>query len=137
MKVPTKTTLLIGNKGFTFIEVMVALVVLSVGIIAVYRSFFLCVDYLNNTATRWWANELMEAKIADLSNQYQSQTTGLPSIPENTINVTVNHRSIGYRFAVTLTPKEGLDKLVQAHVDLNWHDGRRPMHLERNAYLLR
>jgi len=59
--------LAITEKGFTFIEVMVALVVLSAGIVTVYRSFFLCVDYLNNITTRIYASHLLDQRMADIS----------------------------------------------------------------------
>ena len=135
---PTRMTLLTGNKsGFTFVEVMVAMVILAAGIVAVYRSFFLCVDYLNNISTRWWANELVEEKITEVSRLLQESKGTDVGLASTVQTVTINHRPINYTYDISLTPYSALPGIYQLNVALAWHDGHRPMHINRSLYLLK
>ncbi len=132
-------TLSTGNKssGFTFVEVMVAMVILAAGIVAVYRSFFLCVDYLNNIATRWWANELIEDKIMDVTRLLKESNGALISTGEPTRTITVNHRPIIFHYSVELIPLNDLQGMFKMNVAHAWKDGSRPMHINRSLYLLK
>src|ERR1039457_5245129 len=66
---------LIGNLGFTFVEVMVSLVVLCCGIVVIYKSFFLCADYLNNLTCRIYASSLIDEKIGDIAKSFAEWPT--------------------------------------------------------------
>ena len=125
-----------SKKGFTFIEVMVAMVVLSAGIVAVYRSFFLCVDYLNNISSRWWANELVEEKVLDLTRAVQS-SGGHVLTGDMTKTVMINHRPIAYQYKVDVTPLPNIEGLLRIDVNLAWHDGHRPMTTNRTVIILK
>ncbi len=116
---------------------MVAIVILSAGIVAVYRSFFLCIDYLNNIATRWWANELIEEKMFDVTRRLQeSQGRVLDSgIPSQT--VTINRRPITFQYDVAVDPVASLEGLFRLNVTLSWNDGHKPMTINRSVYVLK
>ena len=113
---------------------MVALVVLSAGIVTVYRSFFLCVDYLNNITTRIYASHLMDQRMADISLSFaQSPVTEMNMGPLVEV-VPINHKNVSFAFDVRLTP-EGWGRLWLAEVGVSWFDGRRNMHAKRLSYL--
>ncbi len=137
MKLPIRMISLIGNnkRGFTFIEVMIALIVLSTGIVLVYRSFFLCVDYLNNLSTRVYATHLLDSRIAEINRSLATEAGALHLGPL-VETVPINRRQVRYDFDMKLDPlsPSGLYKLT---IDLTWFDGRRKMHEGRVAYLMR
>src|SRR5579872_1277046 len=74
MGIPTRAKSVTGNdpsvQGFTFVEVMVSLVILCCGIVLIYKSFFLCADYLNNLTCRLYASSLMDEKIGDITESF-------------------------------------------------------------------
>lgn len=133
-----RMTLLTGSKsGFTFVEVMVAMVILAAGIVAVYRSFFLCVDYLNNISSRWWASELIEEKISEISMQLKKDTKTAIDLDSPPRIITINNRPIRFQYAIQLIPFNDLDGINRLDVSLDWNDGRRSMHLNRSVYLIK
>src|SRR3989338_1352826 len=78
MKKKTMMTSPIGNdlrknskRGFSFLEVMVAVMVLSGGLISIYKSFFTSLDYTNHLTIRLQANILLDEKIATLNRLLQ------------------------------------------------------------------
>ena len=57
------------KKGFSFIEVMVATAILSAGIVAIFQSFFLSMNYLNHLTYRIHALSLIENQIVRIKTQ--------------------------------------------------------------------
>ncbi len=137
MKVLTKTMLLTGNKkqGFTFIEVMVALAVLSAGIVMIYKSFFLCVDYLSYLTCRLYATQMIESKIADISSSYKQSQDNTFSRGAMTESVEINHKWVDFNYSIDMYPEKGLDYVYRLKVSLGWHDGHRLMHISREGLL--
>ncbi len=138
MKLPTRMTSSTGNnkRGFTFIEVMIALVVLSTGIVLVYKSFFLCVDYLNNLSTRVYATHLLDSRIAEINRSLAKGTGGSLHLGPLSETVPINRRQVKYDFDMRLD-QLGAGSLYKLTIDLTWFDGRRKMREGRAAYLMR
>ena len=65
-----------GERGLTFIEVMVTAVILSAGLVAVYRSFFTGVDYLNHLACRLHALNMIEGRVSTSERGFQGLAAG-------------------------------------------------------------
>lgn len=131
-----KMIFLIGkNKGLTFVELLIALVILSAGIVTVYKSFLLSMDYLQNIETRIKANELIEKKVADLSFVYQiSQGQDMQAgVPTETIQV--RQRPIRYQYIIEYVPISVPQKLYRLHVTLSWQDRQRQLQIQRTVLL--
>ncbi len=129
--------LLTGNKnsGFTFIEVMVALMVLSAGIVMVYKSFFMCLDYLSYLTCRIYASQMIESKIADISHSYKKNQDNTFDRGAMTESLEVNRKWIDFNYSIDMFPERGLDYVYRLKVVLSWHDGHRLMHLSRESLL--
>jgi prepilin-type N-terminal cleavage/methylation domain-containing protein len=137
MKLPTRMTSSIGNKvkGFTFVEVMVTLVILSTGIVMIYKSFFLCVDYLSYLTCRLHASQMIETKIADVSRSYRESEDTTFDRGATTESVEVNHKWIDFNYDIEMSPVSGLDYVYRLKVTLSWYDGHRLMNLSRESLL--
>ena len=122
MKLLTRMTSPLGNnsKGFTFVEVVVALVVLSAGIVLIYKSFFLCVDYLNNLTCRIYASHLIDTKIADITSSFENSPDWVIEAGPAVDLVEINNRSIPFRYNVEVSPVLNVDNLYKLDVDLSW-----------------
>lgn len=125
-----------GNKkGFTFIEVMVTLVVLSAGITFIYKSFFLCADYLTRLSLRLDANQLLDNKISEIkkhvkeSHDLSFSRSGIMPIWE------FNHKQIQFFYQAELTPVIGFDNLYQMDVRLTWEEFGHKRFLNRMSML--
>ena len=137
MKVPIRMMLLTGNKnqGFTFVEVMVALVVLSAGIVMIYKSFFLCVDYLSYLSCRLYASQMIESKISDISHSYKANQDNTFNRGAMTESLEINHKWIDFNYSIDMFPIKSLENVYRLKVTLGWYDGRRLLHLTRESIL--
>ena len=139
MKPLTRTISPIGNdkRAFTFVEVMVSLVVLTAGIVLIYRSLFLCVDYLNNLTCRLYASHLMDEKIGDISKSFSQWPQKDLDFGDNVVSVDINHKPVRFNYDIVLTPLADVNSVWLLNVNLSWFDGHRQMHAVRSAYMLR
>jgi len=124
-----------NSKGFTFVEIMIALVILSSGIVMIYKSFFLSVDYLSYLTCRLYASQMIESKIADLSRSYRESQDATFERGAMTESLEVNHKWVDFNYNIEVTPVLNLDSISRLKVDLIWHDGRRLMKLSRESLL--
>ena len=129
----------IGNKtqGFTFVEVMVSLVVLCSGIVLIYKSFFLCADYLNNLTSRLYASSLIDEKIGDIAKSFAEWPAKDLNLGNNFVTLEINHKPIQFKYDINLAPLADVNSVWQLDVKLSWVDGPRNMHAERSAYMIR
>jgi prepilin-type N-terminal cleavage/methylation domain-containing protein len=123
------------NKGFTFIEIMIALVVFSGGIVMIYKSFLLCVDYLSYLNCRLYASQMVENKISNIARSYRESQDATFEFGAQTETLEVNHKWIDFNYTVKADPVSGLDYVYRLSVTLSWYDGRRLMKLSREGLL--
>jgi len=128
-----------GNnaRGFTFVEVMVSLVVLCSGIVFIYKSFFLCADYLNNLTCRLYASSLIDEKIGDITKSFAEWPSKDLDLGDNHVTLQINHKSVLFTYNIKMAPLSDVNSVWQVDVNLNWVDGPRTMHAERSAYMIR
>ena len=125
------------SKGFTFVEVMVSLVILCSGIVMIYKSFFLCADYLNNLTCRLYASSLIDEKIGDITRSFAEWPAKPLDFGDNSVELNINHKSVWFNYNIKLAPLDDVKSVWQVDVNLNWLDGPRPMHAERSVYMIR
>jgi prepilin-type N-terminal cleavage/methylation domain-containing protein len=126
-----------GNKGFTFVEVMVSLVVLCCGIVLIYKSFFLCADYLNNLTCRLYASSLIDEKIGDISESFADWPAKSLDFGDSVVTLNINHKPVSFTYNINLAPLADVKSVWQVDVKLSWIDGPRNMHAQRSAYMIR
>ncbi len=116
---------------------MLSVVILAAGIVFIYRSFFLCVDYLNNLSCRLYALRLIDQRIGDVSHSYTQLEGEQLDAGVGLETHIINHRKVDFRYAVELTAVDDSNALYRVDVGISWQDGPRPMTFTRSAYLLR
>ncbi len=139
MAIPPTSKSATGSKqgGFTFVEVMVALVVLCCGIVLIYKSFFLCADYLNNLTSRLYASSLIDEKIGDIAKAFAEWPAKDLNFGDNAVDVEISHKPIHFTYDIKLNPLPDVKSVWQVDVKLSWVDGPRSMHAQRSAYMIR
>ena len=126
-----------NSHGFTFVEVMVSLVVLCCGIVLIYKSFFLCADYLNNLTCRLYASSLIDEKIGDVSRSFADWPARDLDLGDNFVDLEINHKPVRFKYDINLAPLPDVVSVWQLDVKLSWVDGPRNMHASRSAYMIR
>lgn len=128
MILPTgkKTTFhssLAHQKGVSFFEVLVAVVIMTTGLIAIYRSFFLTVDYLQYLSTRTQAQHLLQTKIGTIEQQFKLlKDFDIGNMVEE---VEVDGKKVFFQYDIQLRPVEALLSVFELEVALIWeHRGR-------------
>jgi len=116
---------------------MVSLVVLCCGIVLIYKSFFLCADYLNNLTCRLYASSLIDEKIGDIAESFAEWPAKDLDLGPTSVTLKINHKNIQFDYKINLAPLEDVKSVWELDVGLNWVDGRRNMHMQRRAYMTR
>ncbi len=130
-------TLPIGNnqKGFTFVEVMVTLVILSSGIVFIYKSFFLCADYLSRLSLRLDANQLLDNKISEIK-RYVKDSHDLSFNRSGNLPIVESHyKKTQFFYQTELVPVLGFEDLYQLSVHLSWVEYGHKRRLSRLSLL--
>ncbi len=119
-------------RGITFIEVMLTVVVLSIGLVAMYRSFFSAINYLDHLSTRFCAHNLMETRIATIERDFRTlKDFDIGVLSEDAI---INHRPVTFHYSVNLKPVGTLLSVFELEIVLSWHEHGRELTLSRTAY---
>jgi hypothetical protein len=120
------------RRGITFIEVMVTAVILSAGLAAIYRSFFIGVDYLDHLSHRLCALNLMEIRVAGIERDFRA----LNNVDVGPLNETVllNGRPVDFSFNIQLKPVGNLLSIFELEIMLSWKERHRVISIARSAY---
>jgi len=122
-------------KGYTFIELMVAISILSIGIVAIYQALLTSLNYQSQLSCRLYALSLIEHKISEIQKVY-SLTGVFPSASHGQVEqVVLDHRAVPFRWAIHPVPVVGLDGLMGAEVVLSWPGGNRELNIKRYVFL--
>jgi len=116
---------------------MVSLVVLCSGIVLIYKSFFLCADYLNNLTCRFYASSLIDEKIGQISRSFAEWPAKDLDLGNTFVTLDINHKPVRFTYAIGLQPLADVKSVWELNVSLAWFDGRRSMHERRSTYMLR
>lgn len=137
-KYPEKITVGFQQKcsaGFTFFEVMVTVVILSVGILIIYRGFLTGIYYQRQMTYRTYAMNLIEHKIASVQYALQSGKK-MPVYEEDEIeNIVLNNQNIVFHFTMNYQPLAALSGVYEVHVGLSWQELGRTFGLKRMALI--
>ena len=119
-------------RGITFLEVMLTVVILSVGLVALYRSFFSAVNYLDHLSTRLYALNLIESRIATIEKDFRSlQDFDIGALQEE---ARINNRVIEFQYAVDFKPVGTLLSVFELDIVLSWQERGRSVSVARTAY---
>jgi len=116
---------------------MVSLVVLCCGIVLIYKSFFLCADYLNNLTCRLYASSLIDEKIGDITESFSEWPAKALNFGNTVVTLDINHKPVDFKYDINLAALTDVKSVWQLDVKLNWVDGPRNMHMQRSAYMIR
>jgi len=124
-----------NSKGFTFIEIMMTLAVLGGGIVMLYKSFFLCLDYQNHLTYRVYASNLLEDKIAVTEQMVRDYKVLAFKEDKQDEEVLFNNKPVNFHIDIQISLVSDISSLYQVKVTVSWKEQKRDVTLTRTAYV--
>ncbi|MFC1709579.1 prepilin-type N-terminal cleavage/methylation domain-containing protein [Candidatus Omnitrophota bacterium] len=120
------------NRGFTLIEIMVTVAILSFGILAIYESFFISIDafsyYTNYLNAQGWAGE----KVWEIQNKLLRLDSQM--VKDNIGTFTLKNKD--FNWGATIKPIAGQSGAYRLDVLLFWKEGSRERCVHRTVYAI-
>ncbi len=108
------------------------IVVLSVGLVGVYRSFFSALNYLEHLSTRLYALNLMDGRIATIERDFRSlKDFDIGVLTEEAV---INNRPVTFQYAVDFKSVGTLLSVFELDVVLSWEERGHIVSISRTAY---
>ena len=132
-------------KGFTLIELMVAVSILSLGIVLVVRSFLSITTALDSSRNRIQALQLLETKMTELETKVREGEGALPESKQE--EAKINNRDAVLKLEIVPLEVEGFqpkeEELEEAQEVLNevvlsvfWQEANRDKDAILSTYLI-
>ncbi len=122
------------RKGFSFIEAMTAVVIFSVSVVAIYRSYILSLERMNYLTRRLYATVLLDDRLVRLERILRAYQV-LPVDIEKTIKIDVADRPAEFQQRVQFQEVEDYADIFQTDLTLSWQEGEREISVSRAAYI--
>ena len=120
--------------GFTLVEVMVAVVILSVGLVIIYESFLISLDTINFFSNRLHAQLFMREKIWQVQNMLE-QSTGI-FLPTRE-NGSVDFGTRRFNWYVDLNLQDAQQQLYTLNASMVWSEGHKLRVIRRSTAVKR
>ncbi len=114
---------------------MMTFAVLAGGIIMLYKSFFLCLDYQNHLTYRVFASNLLEDKIAvteQMVRDYKVLAFKEDAQDEETL---FNNKPVNFHVDIQVALISDVPSLYQLTVTVSWKEKKRNVTLTRSAFI--
>ncbi len=126
-----------SKRGLTFIELMVATVILAVGIVTIYRSYISLVGYSQHIIYRIYANQFLDNKMALIERLFLMEENLPLKQVSSSDSAVVNGHSLHFSYAVSLEALQDINGLYALDVTILWQEGQRRRSMERKTFLVR
>jgi len=122
-----------GNKeAFTLVEVLVAMMVLALGTVLIYESFFKSLDAFNYYSRYLTLTSVMDEKVWEAGDSIAR--LGNLSAIKNSGTFSSNNRD--FRWSLSDSPIEEQGNLFRIDFALHWREGKRNIWLSRATYAI-
>ncbi len=123
-----------NKKGFTFIEIMVTLIILSVGLVAILKSYIISVDQMRYLTNRIYATTIIDNQISLVERMLRINHT-LPMALEPVEKINIGAKRVIFRPEIKITAIPDYVEIFKLDIDLTWVEGQYQRRLSRSAYL--
>ncbi len=123
------------RRGFTFFEVMVTVVVFSLGLVMIHKAMLLSFDYQQHLTNRLFAKNYLDHQATRIQYLFKSGAA-LPKDLNGSVHaVRLNKRLIPFRLSVSMKPLNTEKDFYEMEMTLSWPERSRTARLSRSAYL--
>ena len=126
------------KQGFTFIEIMVTIMILATGIVMIYKTFLTSLDQQTYLLHRLYANNLLDQRIAELQHLFEEQgKTSLEKKGTIIEEVSIHNKIVPFEVQAFFTDVLDLEDILQLDIGIFWSEHGRPVRLTRSIYISR
>jgi prepilin-type N-terminal cleavage/methylation domain-containing protein len=126
---------LLSRHGFTFFELMVTIVILSVGIVIIYQGFLTGLFYQKHLICRAYAMNLLEHKMETVQYLLQHGEE-IPGYKDGeSENLVLNNQNVAFHCSMDYQPLRDLSNIYKVDMKLTWKERDREFKLSRVAYV--
>lgn len=123
------------RKGLSFIELMMTIVVISSGLVFVYKAFFISLTSLNHLTHRLHAMNLMANHIVSMQQDFEITKNFSALSARKTKSIPLANKTVSFQLD-TVAQDIGLpEHIYQIEMAVSWREGSRNFRLARFAYI--
>ena len=119
------------SAGFTLIEVLITVAILSLGIVMLYQAFFICMDAVMHCSNRLEAQFLMGEKLWTA----QKDLTSLGTLPEGEKRGALAGRSKNFNWKMLVNSIPESEDLYKINLNFSWQEGKKIVTVSRATYV--
>jgi len=123
----------IGSKGFTLVEIMVTVAVLSFGIVMLYQAFFTCLNAFGYSLRRLDAQRWMDEKIWEMEDELIRSGTLMTG--EHAGSFIDKNKNFGWKMSINLIGEAQDVYLYRLTLNVCWKEAQRDVSLPQVAYV--
>ncbi|MCD4779199.1 MAG: prepilin-type N-terminal cleavage/methylation domain-containing protein [Candidatus Omnitrophica bacterium] len=123
-----------NRKGFTLIEVMVSLMILSVGIVYILKSYIVSLERTTHITNRIYATTALDNRISYIQRMLKAYKM-LPIDLNRKEDIKVGGKNITFKQYMVIKEVAEMPEVFDLTLTLSWQEGLRNISLSRSAYL--
>ncbi len=121
--------------GFTLMEIMVTIAILSVGIVFVFKALLFSLDQINYLTTRLYATTILDNRVSEIERRLRIEQT-LPFDLNHPQIAKIGKREVTLKEEMNINTVEDYPDVFKLDLSLSWQQGQRSIKLSRSAYIL-
>jgi len=123
------------KKGLTFIEMMVTLVIISLGIVGIFTSLLSALDQTNYLTNRLYAAQLLDNKIFQQEKMFRRHKKFMLD-SNSKINMHTGYKRISFYPEINIRDINGAADIFLLDASLSWMEAGKKKKIKRSAYIM-
>jgi prepilin-type N-terminal cleavage/methylation domain-containing protein len=120
--------------GFTFIEVLVTISLLSLGLVLIFKAMIVSLNRIEHLTNRFYASAVLDNRISTIQRMLIVYKA-LPVDMNVSEKVNIGMRPVEFKQEMAFHEVEDYIDVFELDLSLVWEEQRRPVKLSRSAYL--
>ncbi len=114
---------------------MVTAAILAMGIVLIYKSFFISLNTLQHLSHRLYALVLLDNKIVDLQKHFETKKEIPFSDSLDTETLKINNKPVTFVFVKDIHSVGTLEDIYGLDLGVAWREAGRDIHLSRQLFI--
>lgn len=123
-----------NRRGYTFVEVLLAVVIFSAGMVGVFRTLIVSMDRMTLLTNRMYANLVLENQISQMERNLKTFGS-LPFELNPQQEVQVGPKTIVFRKDTDIQQLKENKDIFDVTLSLSWQERGKTVSLSKSAYL--
>lgn len=124
----------LNNGGYTFVEVLLAVVIFSVGMVGIFRTFLVSMDRMSLLTNRLYANLILDNQLAQIERTFKSFNT-LPFEAEPAETIGIGSKQVEFTKKTIVEQLPELEDILSVECIVSWAEKGRDVQLTKTAYI--